>query len=62
MGLLGGVTDAFEFPELLAPEQVNVHVDAFLHWCNFREDTADVEEGFYIALAQDGSKALAGCR
>ena len=38
------IADAFNLAELVALEEVDVHVDAFLHGRNVRVDTANVEE------------------
>ena len=42
------------------PEEVDVHVDAFLHGRDLGEEAPDVEEGLDVAPAQDRGEPLAG--
>ena len=49
--VLGSIADALQLTELLAAQEVNVHVDTLLHRRNLREDTSDVQEGFDVTLA-----------
>lgn len=60
--LLHGITDTLVYSELFATKKVDVHVNAFLHGCNFSVDATSVEEGFNITTAEDGCEALAGDR
>jgi hypothetical protein len=58
-GLLRDITDTLEIPELFSAKEVDMHVDPLLQRCYFREDTADVEERFNIAMTKEGSKTFA---
>ena len=56
--VLGDVADTLHVPELVPPEQVDVHVDALLERRDFGIQPPDTKECLDVAVAQHCREAL----
>ena len=59
MNSLGGIGDTLCVAELLAAEEVDVHVDALLHGGDLWVYASDIEERLDVAPTEDRREALA---
>ena len=57
--LLGDITNTLHLSKLVSAQQIDVHIDAFLHRRDFGVYPTDVEEGLCVAPAQDCCEAFA---